>query len=150
VCCYSVPGSARKVYIDRRAAMEHRSDPSADPDCRNTVFHQLFEGLKPREGGQKPLDYRHVSTVCAHRIQHTHTRPFNGPLLLYTTQYFVIVVVSCLQCFGAVGWAAGRASGLYRTEWWDAGVVICVERGADLHMAQLMPLPLTVSCFSTS
>jgi len=28
-----------------------------------------------------------------------------------------------------------------------AGVVICLERGADLHMAQLMPLPLTVSCF---
>jgi len=27
-------------------------------------------------------------------------------------------------------------------------VVICVDRGADLHMAQLMPLPLTVSCFS--
>jgi len=27
-------------------------------------------------------------------------------------------------------------------------VVICLERGADLHMFQLMPLPLTVSCFS--
>jgi len=27
-------------------------------------------------------------------------------------------------------------------------VVICVEQGADLHMAQLMPLPLTVSCSS--
>jgi len=27
-------------------------------------------------------------------------------------------------------------------------VVVCLERGADLHMAQLMPLPLTVSCFS--
>jgi len=27
-------------------------------------------------------------------------------------------------------------------------VVICLERGADLHMVQLMPLPLTVSCFS--
>jgi len=27
-------------------------------------------------------------------------------------------------------------------------VVICLERGADLHMAQLMPLPLAVSCFS--
>ena len=26
-------------------------------------------------------------------------------------------------------------------------MVICLERGADLHMAQLMPLPLTVSCF---
>ena len=27
-------------------------------------------------------------------------------------------------------------------------MVIWLERGADLHMAQLMPLPLTVSCFS--
>ena len=25
---------------------------------------------------------------------------------------------------------------------------ICLERDADLHMAQLMPMPLTVSCFS--
>ena len=27
-------------------------------------------------------------------------------------------------------------------------MVICLERGADLHTAQLMLLPLTVSCFS--
>ena len=27
-------------------------------------------------------------------------------------------------------------------------MVISLEQGADLHMAQLMPLPLTVSCFS--
>ena len=27
-------------------------------------------------------------------------------------------------------------------------MVICLERGADLYMFQLMPLPLTVSCFS--
>ena len=27
-------------------------------------------------------------------------------------------------------------------------MVICLERGANLHMVQLMPLPLTVSCFS--
>ena len=27
-------------------------------------------------------------------------------------------------------------------------MVICLERGADLHVAQLMTLPLTVSCFS--
>ena len=27
-------------------------------------------------------------------------------------------------------------------------MVICLERGGDLHMAQLMPLPLTVSFFS--
>ena len=32
--------------------------------------------------------------------------------------------------------------------WWGAGGVICLEHGADLHMAQRIPLPLTVSCSS--
>ena len=32
----------------------------------------------------------------------------------------------------------------------DFGVVVCLGRGADLQMAQLMPLPLTISCFSKS
>jgi len=46
-------------------------------------------------------------------------------------------------------WLGGR-KGIrpVNTEWWGAGMVICLERSADLHMAQLMPLPLTVSCFS--
>ena len=35
-----------------------------------------------------------------------------------------------------------------KTERWGVGVVICLERGADLHTSQVMPLPLTVSCFS--
>jgi len=37
-----------------------------------------------------------------------------------------------------------------KNEWWGAGMVICLEQGAELHMAQLMPLPLplTVSCVS--
>jgi len=35
-----------------------------------------------------------------------------------------------------------------KTERRGAGMVICLDRDADLHMAQLMPLPLTVSCFS--
>jgi len=60
----------------------------------------------------------------------------------------LLLLLSCLQCFDAVGWAAGRASGLYKTEWWGAGMVICLERGADLHIAQLMPLSFTFSCFS--
>jgi len=34
-----------------------------------------------------------------------------------------------------------------KTEWWFAGVVICLARGADMHMALLMPLPVIVSCF---
>jgi len=35
-----------------------------------------------------------------------------------------------------------------KLDWWGTGMVVYLERGADLHMAQLMPLPLTVSCFS--
>ena len=46
-----------------------------------------------------------------------------------------------------VGWQEGHPA-CKKTEWWGAGMVICLERGADLHMAQLVPLPLTVSCFS--
>ena len=46
-----------------------------------------------------------------------------------------------------VGWQEGHPA-CKKLEWWGAGVVICLERDADMHMAQLMPLPLTVSCFS--
>jgi len=46
-----------------------------------------------------------------------------------------------------VGWQEGHPA-CKKTEWWGAGMVICLELGADLHMVQLMPLPLTVSCFN--
>jgi len=46
-----------------------------------------------------------------------------------------------------VGWWEGHPA-CEKTEWWGACVVIGLKRGADLHTAQLMPLPLTVSCFS--
>jgi len=51
-------------------------------------------------------------------------------------------------CFDTICWVKGRAFDLLKTEWWGAGVVICMGRGADLHMAHLMPLPLNVSRFS--
>jgi len=52
--------------------------------------------------------------------------------------------------FSALMLLIGRQEGhpACKTEWWGGGVVICLERGADLHMAQLMPLPLIVFCFS--
>ena len=53
--------------------------------------------------------------------------------------------------FSALTLLVGRQEGhpaCKKLEWWGAGVVICLERCADLHMAQLMPLPLTVSCFN--
>jgi len=57
----------------------------------------------------------------------------------------------CRSAFSALTLLVGRQEGnpaCKKTEQWGAGVVICLERGADLHVAQLMPLPLTVSCFS--
>ena len=44
-------------------------------------------------------------------------------------------------------WLGGRKGirSVKKTEWWGAGMVICLEQDADLHMARLMPLPLTVS-----
>jgi len=43
-------------------------------------------------------------------------------------------------------WLGGRKGVRpVKTEWWGVGMVICLQQGADLHMAQLMPLPLTVS-----
>ena len=55
------------------------------------------------------------------------------------------------SAFSALTLLVGRQEGYpacKKTEWWGAGMVICLERGAGLHMVQLMPLPLIVSCFS--
>ena len=60
----------------------------------------------------------------------------NAPLIRFLI-LALYVLFACLY----------RMLPLQKTEWWGAGVVICLERGADLHMAQLMPLPITVSCF---
>ena len=56
-----------------------------------------------------------------------------------------------LLAFSALMLLVGQQEGhpaCKKTEWWGAGMVICLQRGADLHAAQLMPLPLTVSCSS--
>jgi len=68
---------------------------------------------------------------------------------------FMFVYLYVLMDFGiafsALTLLVGRQEGhpaCKKTEWRGAGMVICLEQGADLHMAQRMPLPLTVSCFS--
>jgi len=51
------------------------------------------------------------------------------------------------MAFSASTLLAGRQEGhlaCKKTEWWGAGMVICLERDEDLHMVQLMLLPLTV------
>jgi len=72
-------------------------------------------------------------------------------LVLSFKYLFFCCLHACYSAFSALMLLVGRQEGnlaCKKTEWWVAGVVICLDRGADLHMAQLMPLPLTVSCFS--
>ena len=47
-------------------------------------------------------------------------------------------------------WLGGRKGirPVKNLEWSGTGMDICLERDTDMHMAQLMPLPLTFSCFS--
>ena len=62
-----------------------------------------------------------------------------------------VALPSVLVAFSALTLLVGRQEGhpaCKKLERWDAGMVICLERDADLHMAQLMPLLLAVSCFS--
>ena len=71
----------------------------------------------------------------------------------------IIVIVSSaapggsvlsVLAFSALTLLVGRQEGHpeCKTEWWGAGVVIRMERGANLHMAHMMPLPLAVCCFN--
>ena len=76
---------------------------------------------------------------------------------LVSRLYWLVAHVNFFQlCYAIIAFCAltllvGQQAGYpayKKTEWWGAGMVIYLERGADLHMAQVMQLPLTVSCFS--
>jgi len=57
----------------------------------------------------------------------------------------IVRVTLKFKAFSALTLLVGRQEGhpaCKKTEWWGAGVVICLERGADWHMAQLKPLSL--------
>ena len=68
-----------------------------------------------------------------------------------TGTYLFIWFLVINFAFSALMLLVGRQEGhpaCKKTEWCCAGMVICLDRDAVLHMAQLMPLPLTISCFS--
>jgi len=48
---------------------------------------------------------------------------------LFAFFVFFLALTFCLQWFDTLGWVSGRASGLYKIEWWGAGVVIRVPTG---------------------
>jgi len=78
----------------------------------------------------------------------TRVVPDKGPL----NGCVCVCVLLLLSCaFSALMLLARQQEGhpaCKKTEWWGVGMVISLERGADLHTAQLMSLTLAVSCFS--
>jgi len=54
-------------------------------------------------------------------------------LLLLTE--FILLLINNLVAFSALMLLVGRQEGHLTCEWLGAGVVICLERGADLHIA---------------
>ena len=66
------------------------------------------------------------------------------------TDYFYYTYLAMID-FSALTLLVGQQEGhpaCKKLDWWGTGMVICLERDADIHVAHLMPLPLTVSCFS--
>ena len=82
---------------------------------------------------------------------------FSSSLLVNISQFVIFIIqfnlvcISKVSAFSALTLLVGRQEGhpaCKKQSGGTTGMVICLERGADLHIAQLMPLPLTVSCSS--
>ena len=67
--------------------------------------------------------------------------------MYYSLIYSLLGVLAFNALTLLVGWQEGHPA-CKNLSGWGAGLVIYLERGADMHVAQLMPLPLNVSCFS--
>ena len=108
--------------------------------------------VTPDEG-----DLAQTTRVTSDRMKHGWTAGVGsgegyGQLVWPAAAQLLLLTVSLTaNAFSALTLMVGQQEehpACKKTDWWGAGVGICLERGADLHMAQLMPLPLTVSCFS--
>jgi len=103
--------------------------------------HLYFHSLEPSVGLHPVL--------WTYRPHHFYNLPL-PPWLLH--QYKIILLGDRgTYAFSALMLLVGRQEGhpaCKKTEWLEAGLVMCLGQGADLHMAQLMLLPLTISCYN--
>ena len=122
--------------------------------CRPTGGTRTRSRRRPATGRARPAARRDsgrppAASETRRRLQQT-VEDFTVHSIFRDFQFrlfFMPIALIYLQCFDAVGRQEGHPACINRGV--GAGVVTCLEQGTDLHMAQLMPLPLTVSCFST-
>ena len=145
-----VPSPQPVHYVPASATMSGPGGTSADStDWQSTrtsaaAADDDFDDFISAPASQGKVPPHHsLRTTHAH-----HSQPGQSAVLLIAICYFTsaaVVAFSALTLL--VGWQEGHPV----SKKLSGGVLvwfICLERGADLHMAQLMPLPLTVSCFN--
>ena len=93
-------------------------------------------------------DFVGAKFYCPHSLAggNQRTRIREKTLEFSSTVLSTLSAYHTFYAFSAMTLLDGRQEGqsaCKKTEWWGAGVVICLERVADL-----MPLPITVPCFS--
>ena len=168
-----VPASQREGGATLGSVVNHTYTDGKDNDLINWLPNQLAHNLEKRATLMQLEAFvsEYISSNewrCVVQLIYIQNLPF--PQILPTTDSFfvgtdsvlasfllnisvvvfsfIISFVFWLHAFSALTLLVGRQEGHPACKNWGAGMVICLERGADLHMAQLMPLPLTVSCFS--
>lgn len=77
--------------------MEHRLIPLADVHYKNSVFNQMFDGLKPRDPSQKPLDFRFVFTLNSniYRVLSKFNCLFLYFCIPFVCQYVLFYIQNC-------------------------------------------------------
>ena len=89
--------------------------------------------------------------LFSENCSHNNHKGRNTALPLAVTHLYVIHTQMLICAFSALMLLIRQQKGnlaCKKTQWWGAGMVICLRQGADLHISQLMPMPLNVSCFS--
>ena len=100
VCCEMFNGSQNQFFTSTQ-----------DNHSLRPVYARQFYAI---------THFSHISGKCAYRILFPHKSTSSTAIVIFLvfsiTRLFLLVLLprpsGCLQCFDAVGWAAGRASGL--------------------------------------
>jgi len=102
-----------------------------------TVVRRLRVAASCRRRSSPSSCARVAALASPYTPHHTVVRGLGRPMGRVEIFQFSVGWVNCLQCFDTVGWAAG-----------SSGVLAWLSVWSKVHTAQLMPLPLKVSCFS--
>ena len=137
--------------VQRSSACGSRWTSAGRQNC--AVLHSLSSLSISQTGSTTDTrPWQQTTQLRQQPTQGTQTKFHHTALFTTPPVGELSIVISVRELLPLVLWRCwfGDRKGTrpVKNEWWGAGVVICLERSADLHSAWLMPLPLTVSCFS--